>query len=281
MQIRNCRRSRLGEFLIRRPVAFTLVELLVTISILALLSSLLLPAVLRANNRAQRILCTNHLRQLGLGLDLYAARSQDRLPPALFNPELDPASGPWQSYYLFYGPRGGPAITSAPLNLAYLFTERLIEDSQIFYDPGLRHPEQLPVRFEHKYYQDQNHPWPKADDRRNDVRGCYMYYPQGSKSTPSVLGPESWSLVAEKVNELDSQRSVVTDLIYTFRTRPHTTSRNPTGLNALWGDGHVSFSTTPAAFDSKLWDPGDDTATLQNPGDNPVRFRTIVGRLRP
>jgi hypothetical protein len=80
---------------------------------------------------------------------------------------------------------------------------------------------------------------------------------------------------------LVAQRSIVTDLIYTTRTRPHTTSRNPTGLNALWGDTHVSFSTTKKAFDSKLWDPGDDHLSMQNPGDNTQRFRTIVSLLRP
>lgn len=56
---------------------------------------------------------------------------------------------------------------------------------------------------------------------------------------------------------------------------------NPTGLNALWGDLHVSFSATKQAFDPKLWDPGDDFATQQNPGDNPKKFRTIVSLLRP
>jgi hypothetical protein len=44
---------------------------------------------------------------------------------------------------------------------------------------------------------------------------------------------------------------------------------------------HVSFSTTKKAFDPKLWDPGDDAASAQNPGDNPKKFRTIVSLLRP
>jgi hypothetical protein len=41
------------------------------------------------------------------------------------------------------------------------------------------------------------------------------------------------------------------------------------------------FSTTKAAFDPKLWDPGDENATLQDPGDNTPKFRTIVSLLRP
>ena len=110
-----------------------------------------------------------------------------------------------------------------------------------------------------------------------------MYYPQSyqrAKATPKP-GEEEWSLVAEKTSQLVAQRSMTTDLIYTVRTRPHTTNRNPIGINALWGDVHVSFSTTKQAFDPKLWDPGDDAATAQNPGDNPMKFRTIVALLRP
>ena len=59
------------------------------------------------------------------------------------------------------------------------------------------------------------------------------------------------------------------------------TSRNPDGLNAMWGDLHVSFSTSKAALNPKLWDPGDNDASSQDPGDNPTKFRTIVALLRP
>jgi len=80
---------------------------------------------------------------------------------------------------------------------------------------------------------------------------------------------------------LVAQRSITTDLIYTLRTTPHATSRNPAGINALWGDTHVYFSTTKKAFGPKLWDAGDDHLSAQNPGDNPQKIRTIVSLLRP
>ncbi len=262
---------------------FTLIELLVVIAIIAILAAMLLPALASAKNRALRVSCTNNLRQLGLGLSMYANDTQDKLPPTLFNPEKDPGSGPFQGYFLFYGPAGRPADTKTPYNLAYLYTTKLITTPKTFYDPGLRHLDQLPIRFEFKHYQNAKYPWPKSDDQRDNVRGNYMYYPQSNqlaKKNPRP-GEEEWSLVAEKSTQLVSQHTIVTDLIYTLRTRPHTTSRNPTGINGLWGDMHVSFSTTKAAFDPKLWDPGDDHVSLQNPGDNPTKFRTIVGLLRP
>jgi hypothetical protein len=147
----------------------------------------------------------------------------------------------------------------------------------------LKHPDLILVRFEMKYYENTRYPWPKGDDTRGDVRGNYMYYPQSDRPAKSAPRPgeEEWSLVADKSSQLVSQRSIVTDLIYTVRTRPHTTSRNPVGINALWGDAHVSFSATKQAFDPRLWDPGDDAASAQNPGDNPRKFRTIVSLLRP
>lgn len=60
--------------------AFTLVELLVVLAILATLAALLLPALSRGKNAARSVACMGNLRQIGLQLTAYVQDNNDRLP---------------------------------------------------------------------------------------------------------------------------------------------------------------------------------------------------------
>jgi prepilin-type N-terminal cleavage/methylation domain-containing protein/prepilin-type processing-associated H-X9-DG protein len=64
-----------------RRTGFTLVELLVVISIIALLLSILMPALSQVKKKAQSVICRNNLRQIGIGSLMYAQNNKDAFVP--------------------------------------------------------------------------------------------------------------------------------------------------------------------------------------------------------
>lgn len=74
----------------RRGAAFTLLEVLIVVAIIALLLGIALPALQRARGSGKLIACAANLRQIGQGLMAYASEQADRLPVNY---------APWQTAY--------------------------------------------------------------------------------------------------------------------------------------------------------------------------------------
>lgn len=70
----------------RQPKAFTLIELLIVIAIIAILAAMLLPSLSSAKESAKRISCLSDIRQLGMANMMFADDNEERYYPRTKNP---------------------------------------------------------------------------------------------------------------------------------------------------------------------------------------------------
>ncbi len=81
---------------------FTLTELMVVITIIAILAAMLLPAVARAKHKTLQLDCLSNLKQLGHALQMYVDDNEDRLPGPLWNGMQASADANSTEEFLYY-----------------------------------------------------------------------------------------------------------------------------------------------------------------------------------
>ena len=201
--------------------AFTLVELLVVLSLMALLLGLLLPALGGARGAAERTVCLSNQRQLGLLLTTYAVDHDDRVPLGY---SLGPAPG-WRQYNYLLRSGTGPSWRWMGL----LYQDGAFDSPEAFFCPSETDPlMQLdtPVN-----------PWPPDATAPPGLstRIGYGVRPVAGWPFPAA-GPPADPL--PRLSLLSSGTAIHADLIH----KPQRlTLRHRDGINAGHADGSVAW----------------------------------------
>src|SRR5437588_9501923 len=143
-----------------RKRAFTLVELLVVIGIIAVLIGILMPALSKAREQANRAKCLSNLRQIHLAITEYALRNKDYVP-------MGYVQGFRQMNYMVWNANIGSSGDYALFG--YLVKTGIVKSGDIFYCPSR-------TDYTNSYNVPGN-PWPPGADPKAQTRTSYSCRP--------------------------------------------------------------------------------------------------------
>jgi prepilin-type N-terminal cleavage/methylation domain-containing protein len=211
--------------------AFTLVELLVVIGIIAVLISVLLPTLAQARKASQRTVCLSNMRQLAQALVLYTNANRGWYPPSAPSLQGTVNDRVWLNAADAAG--RGPNVFEGWIMLGNLFVRGFIKSPQGFYCPS------------------QTHRWHSYPDGWNDSFKLigYMYRIIGQRQDPMTVDGVTFQISQADVNSYAKwkatwprgMRAMAVDVLGvrgTFTKWPHD---KPYGVNVAFNDGHGEF----------------------------------------
>ncbi|OHB53509.1 MAG: hypothetical protein A2Y12_18020 [Planctomycetes bacterium GWF2_42_9] len=199
-----------------RRSAFTLVELLVVISIIAVLLAVLMPSLNKAKSNAKKIVCMSTIKQIVIGMNSYAIANNNNYPYLL---EAQDWSKSWGTYAMAYQLKSGDPYI--PMGLGLLIKYSYLGSDPKFYLCAGRDMKKWPA----------NYLFDKASGWVKDSSG--KEYPRSS-----CFNLRGWQTSATEWKNLKSM-AVTADIFlnYPYAIEAH----NKMGLNVGFSDGSVKF----------------------------------------
>ena len=228
----------------RTWIRFTLIELLIVIAIIAILASLLLPALNSARDRALSIACTNNLKTLGIALNQYTLNYDDYLIPVYNIPGVEPKDSNKYAYWV------GILVRSSMYGLMWGQNYQPHPPKGDFSCPAAEFGVQWGGDFYWSHYQ-LNHPL-HGGSFNNNTSYHLPFYKSSRIRTPSI----TISLAEREKNAMT--RSWPAFLSYETATSlnydRHGAKSGKGRANILYSDGHTGSLTKGAAMAIKAED---------------------------